>query len=870
MVAVGGELMEDSNRITLGGVSVDLVSRSVAIETIAERSRYGGSKPLGVVSINLDHIHHFGRGGRWHRALETESGQRVDWLDLIDGAPLASQAQRVTGSPWPRLAGSDLAGPILDNAARDGVSVGFLGGNAATRETLRTKFAAERSDLNVSGFWVPSRHELSDPVRAAEIAAEIAAAGTDILIVGLGKPRQELWIAEHAAESGARVLLAFGAVVDFLAERIERSPDWIARAGLEWAWRLSREPRRLANRYLVAGPPAYLTVRRQSGADVAPRSPLPTQRDISLPPQPGRFVDEQSAADVAVIVITYNSAVELTALIASLRREAESVTMRVIVADNGSVDSTRQLVAGQDDILLVPTGGNIGYARGINSAMRRVSGARTVLILNPDLTVEPGAISAMLRRIDSSGAGIVVPSILDDENAVYPSLRREPTISRSIGDALLGSHARSRPAWASEIEFDPESYRHAHQIDWATGAALLIDREVADAIGPWDGRFFLYSEETDFFRRARRAGYTVWYEPAARVRHSQGGSGSSIALDSLLAVNKVRYARKHHSAGYAAGIHAAAILGELMRSYDPAHRRILGTLLDQHSWHLLPQGTMGSPVDVSGGVIGSVIVPAHNEATVIARTLAPIANLAASGRLEVWVVCNGCTDETATIARSFIGVRVLEISEASKIAALNTGDASARAWPRLYLDADIVIDQTAVDAVFDSLNSPETLAARPAYRYVTNSSSPIVAAYYRARERMPSTRAALWGAGSYALSEAGHARFGAFPTVTADDLFVDQIFLHAEKCIVSSVPVLVRTPVSTSALLAVLSRQSRGSAELFAQSTRSNTVRELVGTVRGLRSLFDAVVYAALSILGRRGSGHKSDTAVWERDTSSR
>ena len=858
--------MEHNDTITLGGVSVDLMERDAAIETIAARSRDTDAAPLGVVSINLDHIHHFGPAGRWRRSLDTDRGRAVEWLDLIDGAPLAAQARRVTGRAWPRLAGSDLAGPILDNAARDGVSVGFLGGDATTHDTLRATFATERPDLVVSGFWAPSRAELSDPERAAEIAAEIGSAGTDILVVGLGKPRQELWIAEHAAASGARVLLAFGAVVDFLAERIERSPEWVASAGLEWAWRLSREPRRLANRYLVAGPPAYATVRRVSGAEVAPRRELPAPRDIRRPAAPGRFVDDQTPADVAVVVVTYNSADDLPALIASLRTEAESVTLRVIVADNGSTDGTRDLVAAERDVIAARTGGNVGYARGINAAMAHAAGARSILVLNPDLTVEPGAVERMLRRLDRAGAGIVVPSILDDEDEIYPSLRREPTVTRTVGDALLGSRASGRPEWASEIEFDAESYRHPHEVEWATGAALLIDAAVAEAVGPWDGRFFLYSEETDFFRRARDAGYSTWYEPAARVRHSQGGSGSSVALDSLLAVNKVRYARKHRSAGYAAAMHVGAILNELMRSYDPAHRQTLRTLLDQRSWRALPRAVEGEPLDTVGDTIGSVVIPAHDEATVIARTLAPLAEIAASGRLEVWVVCNGCSDDTAEIARGFAGVNVLEIAEASKTAALNAGDAAAQAWPRLYLDADIVIDPTAVAAVFDRLADPAVLAARPAYRWDTAGTSFAVRRYYGARGRMLHGSRALWGAGAYALSEAGRARFEHFPTVTADDVFVDLTFDPTEKRVVDSLPVVVLTPRTADSLLAVLRRQVRGSAEQ-GSDTAGTSLRDLLSTVRGPGSLLDAAFYAgfaAASRASRRGS------AGWESDRSTR
>ena len=81
--------------------------------------------------------------------------------------------------------------------------------------------------------------------------------------------------------------------------------------------------------------------------------------------------------------------------------------------------------------------------------------------------------------------------------------------------------------------YDPAAYTHAHPVDWATGAAVLVTAAAADTVGPWDERFFLYSEETDYSRRLRDAGYEVWYEPSATVRHAGAGSGTAPALDAL-------------------------------------------------------------------------------------------------------------------------------------------------------------------------------------------------------------------------------------------------------------------------------------------------------------------------------------------------
>lgn len=266
---------------------------------------------------------------------------------------------------------------------------------------------------------------------------------------------------------------------------------------------------------------------------------------------------------------------------------------------------------------------------------------------------------------------------------------------------------------------------------------------------------------------------------------------------------------------------------------------------------------------------GTVIIPAHNEAAVIARTLAP---LAACRALDVIVVANGCTDDTAGIAARFDGVRVLELGPASKPTAMNAGDDVATSWPRLYLDADIEITVEAVLAVFARLGERGVLAARPSARYDTADASAAVRGYYRARSRIPGPPTRLWGAGGYATNEAGHARFGRFAEVTADDSWFDERFTAQEKRVVSTPPMRIRTPRDVPALLAVLARQRRGYVELGVAADTAQRGRALLRTVRGPRSAFDTACYVLLTLAARRRSARTTGagTARWERDGSSR
>lgn len=262
-----------SRRIVLGGAPCDLMSESEAVSRLVRRAADPMKSSLGVASVNLDHVHHFGRGGRYEGALERPV-RGLNWLNLLDGSPLVSAANRLTGQEWPKLAGSDLSLPILDACASKRLRVAFLGGGSDTQEALNAKLTREWPNIEFAGHWTPSRDVIADEGRSSLLAREIRAAQVQILFVCLGKPRQELWIARHGVTTGAGALLAFGATVDFLAGRVSRAPKWVSEHGLEWAYRLAQEPRRLANRYLVQGPPAYLTVRRASAVEPSTQSSL--------------------------------------------------------------------------------------------------------------------------------------------------------------------------------------------------------------------------------------------------------------------------------------------------------------------------------------------------------------------------------------------------------------------------------------------------------------------------------------------------------------------------------------------------------------------------------------------------------------------
>ncbi|WP_078312484.1 MULTISPECIES: WecB/TagA/CpsF family glycosyltransferase [unclassified Mycobacterium] len=256
------EALDSPVRVTISQVTVDLCSVRDVLAAVAQRAAARADRPLVVGSVNLDHLHHFGAG----RANPdcAELGPRLDWLMLADGAPIVARARLKTRRNWPRITGADLLPLVLEQARRTGKRVGFLGGLPQTHDRLRAVLDERYPGLDIAGWWAPDRCDLTDPGRSDDLARDIAAAGADVLVVGLGKPLQELWIARHGVTTGAVILLAFGASADFLAGAVTRAPEWMQRCGLEWSYRLGREPRRMARRYLVQGPASVLRLRRAS------------------------------------------------------------------------------------------------------------------------------------------------------------------------------------------------------------------------------------------------------------------------------------------------------------------------------------------------------------------------------------------------------------------------------------------------------------------------------------------------------------------------------------------------------------------------------------------------------------------------------
>lgn len=282
-------------------------------------------------------------------------------------------------------------------------------------------------------------------------------------------------------------------------------------------------------------------------------------------------------ADVCVLTVAYNSGEHLGSMLASIEPAADGLTTRVVVVDNDSSDDSVEIAA-RNGAVVINSGGNLGYAGGINVGRGASLGCRSILIVNADLELLPGSIRALHREVEETSA-VAIPKIIDPSGMRRWTLQREPTILRQTGEALFGDRWPGRPAWLAITIRQEASYARPLDVDWASGAALLVPAVVDRDAGPWEESFFLYSEEVEFARRVRSAGYRLRYVPDAVAVHVEGGSGRSDELFALTTVNKIRYFSRWHARPATLVFGGAVLLELLLRMRQRSRRRAVPHVL---------------------------------------------------------------------------------------------------------------------------------------------------------------------------------------------------------------------------------------------------------------------------------------------------
>jgi N-acetylglucosaminyl-diphospho-decaprenol L-rhamnosyltransferase len=271
-------------------------------------------------------------------------------------------------------------------------------------------------------------------------------------------------------------------------------------------------------------------------------------------------------ARVVIVVVTWNSGRHLPGLIRSLPDALGPLEWQLVVADNASSDDSVELVGRlAPQATVVEVGRNAGYAAAINAGARAARPHDALLVLNPDVRLHAGAVPRLFGQLRGD-VGITVPRLVDQSGALHHSLRRDPTLLRAWGEAVLGGDRAARLPLFGERVVGRRAYAAAHDVDWATGAALLVSRACAETTGAWDESFFLYSEETDYAQRARRAGFRIRYVPEAVAVHAGGDAHVSPQLWAVLTRNRVRLYRRGHGRLASGAFWVCVVLNEALRA----------------------------------------------------------------------------------------------------------------------------------------------------------------------------------------------------------------------------------------------------------------------------------------------------------------
>jgi exopolysaccharide biosynthesis WecB/TagA/CpsF family protein len=242
-------MIQEHKRNVLG-VSVNVTDYNAAVERIIRAAR--AKKPLSVTALAVH--------GVMTGVLDDEHRFRLNSLDLVvpDGQPVRWALNWIHKAGLrDRVYGPNLTLEVCKRAEQEGLSVFFFGGNEEILRRLQKNLLLRFPRLLVAGTMCSKFRSLTVPERD-HVVSEIRNSGASIVFVGLGCPRQEIWVYEFR-ESLSCPLLAVGAAFPFLAGTIEQAPSWMQKRGLEWLFRLSREPLRLWNRYLILSP-KFLTL----------------------------------------------------------------------------------------------------------------------------------------------------------------------------------------------------------------------------------------------------------------------------------------------------------------------------------------------------------------------------------------------------------------------------------------------------------------------------------------------------------------------------------------------------------------------------------------------------------------------------------
>lgn len=322
--------------------------------------------------------------------------------------------------------------------------------------------------------------------------------------------------------------------------------------------------------------------------------------DQSKPTLPG--------VSLSVVLVSYNTRDMTLKCIECLLTDlqfAGAEEVEIFLVDNastdGSVDAVREKY---NRVKLIENSENVGFGRANNQAMRQARG-KFILLLNTDAFVKPGAIVKLLHFIQTpilfgsvGMLGVVGPRLLNADGSLQQSCYRFPSPSRAVYENFWLSAMLPNHPVIGDYRFWPHD--SVRSVDWVIGACMLIRREVFDATGGFDERFFMYAEEADWQKRIRSLGWDIGFTPDALVTHLGGASGAKekARINRHFFESLDYYERKHHGVFGLTILRLAMIIGCSLRAIlwsmvwlIPAKRALARDKIKLHCWLVSRQAT---------------------------------------------------------------------------------------------------------------------------------------------------------------------------------------------------------------------------------------------------------------------------------------
>ncbi len=288
-------------------------------------------------------------------------------------------------------------------------------------------------------------------------------------------------------------------------------------------------------------------------------------------------------------IVNWNTRDLLDRCLRSIREVKGGVSVQTLVADNASEDGSLEMAAARyPEVELTRNRENLGFARGHEPLFHSSQGRFHVLV-NSDVELLPGCLEKVAERMDGDPEiGVLGCQVIGPDGRIQPSCRRFPSLWRQLLDASGLNRAFPRSRFFNGYKMGDFDHRQSREVDQVMGSFFVIRRDLMDKIGFLDTGFFMYYEEVDYCRRCRDAGYKVFFEAGAQVRHEGGGSARKVKVLTIRrAMRSMRRYFRKHLGGWTYG----PLL--LILSLDAATHALYALAANRQPWQTLKAYVLG-------------------------------------------------------------------------------------------------------------------------------------------------------------------------------------------------------------------------------------------------------------------------------------